>query len=77
MRKYVGRRKRIVASSGGYSLDWMYDFLINIGISEETINCVLGINGNNEQSYLDILFYFTGYRNFDQLRDDPSYEDLF
>ena len=55
------------------SLEEYYDYLIeNLGINEETIKCVTGINGYNEETLDDILYYFTGYRDLEQYLE---YED--
>lgn len=45
----------------------MWDTLIEMGVSEETIQVVTDINGYNEESMEDILYATTGYRSFDQL----------
>ena len=55
------------------SLDEMQDFLINeCGISEETIDCMVNINGYNKKTFEDILYWKTGYSDFDQLNDDEE-----
>ena len=49
------------------------NYLINnLGISEETINCITGINGYNEETLDNVLYYFTGYRDLEQYTE---YED--
>ena len=49
------------------SLEQYYDYLIeNLGVNEETIKCVTGINGYNEETLDSILYYFTGYRDIEQ-----------
>lgn len=56
------------------SLEEYSNYLIeNLGVSEETINCITGINGYNENTLDDILYYFTGYRTIEQY---TRYEDL-
>lgn len=55
------------------SLEEYYDYLIeNLGVNEETIKCVTGINGYNEKTLDSILYYFTGYRDLEQYLE---YED--
>ena len=50
-----------------------YDYLIeNLGVNEETIKCITGINGYNEDTLDDVLYYFTGYRDLEQYLE---YED--
>ena len=54
-------------------LNEYYDYLIeNLGINEETIKCVTGINGYNEETLDSILYYFSGYRDLEQYLE---YED--
>ena len=45
----------------------------NLGVKEEVINCVTSINGYNEDTLDDILYYYTGYRTIEQY---TRYEDL-
>ena len=50
------------------SFDDMWDCLIKmVGISEETLNIVCAIDGNNQNTLEAVLYATTGYRNFDQL----------
>lgn len=44
-----------------------WDILLEMGISEETLNIVTDINGYNMQSMIDILRAKFGYNSFDQL----------
>ena len=49
------------------SNDQMWDVLVNdCGISEETLQALTSINGNNEKTYNDLLYWKTGYRDFEQ-----------
>ena len=49
------------------SLEDYNNYLINnLGISEEVINCITSINGYNEETFDNILYYYTGYRDLDQ-----------
>ena len=49
------------------SLEDYNNYLINnLGISEEVINCITGINGYNEDTLDSILYYYTGYRDLKQ-----------
>ena len=45
----------------------MWGKLIELGVSEQTLQIVTDINGYSEETMLDILFAATGYRNFEQL----------
>ena len=44
-----------------------------VGISEEVINCITGINGDSEETLNDVLYYYTGYRDLEQYTE---YEDM-
>jgi hypothetical protein len=49
----------------------LYDTLINDGIcTEEEVTLVTSINGNAEETYLDILFVRTGCRSLEQYQQD-------
>ena len=55
------------------SLEDYSNYLINnLGINEETIECVIGINGYNEETLDSVLYYFTDYRDIEQYLE---YED--
>ena len=49
--------------------DEMWDELLLLGVSEQTLQIVTNINGYNEQTLCDVLYAHTGYRSFDQLDD--------
>lgn len=56
------------------SLEDYSNYLIeNLGVNEEVINCITGINGYSENTLDDILYYYTGYRTIEQY---IRYEDL-
>lgn len=55
------------------SLEEYSNYLIEyLGVNEETIKCITGINGYNENTLDSILYYFTGYRDIEQYTE---YED--
>ena len=55
------------------SLEEYSNYLIEyLGVNEEVVNCITGINGYNENTLDDILYYFTGYRDIEQYLE---YED--
>lgn len=45
----------------------MWYMLIELGVSEETLQVVTDINGYSEETMEDILYAKFGYRSFDQL----------
>lgn len=51
------------------TIDLMWDALLEMGVSEETLQTVTDINGYNEKSMTDILYSRFGYNNFEQLND--------
>ena len=56
------------------SLEEYYDYLIEyLGVNEETIKCITGIIGYNENTLDNVLYYYTGYRDIEQYLE---YEDM-
>jgi len=49
--------------------DLMWDRLIGLGVSEQTLQIVTSINGYQEDTLTNILYAHTGYRTFDQLEE--------
>lgn len=45
----------------------MWEALLNLGVSEETIQVVTDINGYSEETMEDILYATRGYRSFEQM----------
>lgn len=49
----------------------MYDYLVDNSIAtEEEIKLVTQINGDNIDTYENILYARTGYRSFEQLEEE-------
>jgi hypothetical protein len=48
-------------------MDKAWDTLLNLGVSEQTLQIVTSINGYSMDTLTDVLYAHTGYRNFDQL----------
>lgn len=44
-----------------------WDTLLEIGVSEQTLQIVTSINGYNMKSLENILYVYAGYNSFDQL----------
>lgn len=44
-----------------------WDILVDMGISEETLDIITSINGYNLQTLEDVLYAKFGYRSFEQL----------
>ena len=49
------------------TINEMWDTLLDLGVSEQTLQVVTDINGYNEQAMKNILYSVTGYNDFDQL----------
>ena len=49
------------------TINEMWETLLALGVSEQTLQVVTDINGYNEQAMKDILYSVTGYNDFDQL----------
>ena len=49
--------------------DMAWDALIDLGVSEQTLQIVTSINGYSQETLTDILYAHTGYNSFDQLED--------
>lgn len=48
-------------------LNEMWDKLMELGVSEQTLSIITDINGYNAQTMRDVLYTHTGYNDFDQL----------
>lgn len=55
-------------------VDLWYQTLIENNIAtEEEISLVCSINGQNEESFLDIVYSRTGFRSWEQLKSNGYY----
>ena len=54
-------------TAANLTINEMWGILLDLGVSEQTLQVVTDINGYNEQSMKDILYSVTGYNDFDQL----------
>lgn len=52
-----------------WTIEKMWEELENLGVCEQALQIVTDINGYSEETLLNILYAYTGYRNFDQLED--------
>ena len=54
-----------------FDFDSTYDYLRDcVGVSEEALDLAFSLNGQNEKTASDILFYYTGWDNFDSHAKD-------
>lgn len=49
----------------GILIEWL-------SVSIDTLNLIQGINGRNEDTFNDVLYYTTGLRDLEQLLDDMA-----
>lgn len=53
------------------------EMLIELGLEVQTINCLLSINGQNEEAFNDLLYFIAGYHTFEQLLEcEPEMLDF-
>ena len=45
----------------------VWDKLLDMGVSEETLQTVTNIHGYTKEELLDVLYVRFGYRNFEQM----------
>lgn len=50
------------------ALEEKWDKLLEIGVEEQTLQVVTGINGFNHEALEDILYFITGHRDFNELQ---------
>ena len=48
----------------------LWEKLLEINVSEETLQVVTDINGYTEETLLDVLYSVTGYRSFEQMEEE-------
>lgn len=65
--KVLRKHRRSIKASSGMTKDNMWDALLDMGVSEETLQIVTDINGYSESTMCDILYAVTGYSDFDQI----------
>lgn len=56
------------------TLEQMWDALEEMGVSEQTLQIITDINGYNEQAMLDILYAYSGERDFDFLDEEIEHK---
>lgn len=52
----------------------MWDRLKDMGVEEQTLQIVTDINGFTKETLLDVLYAYSGYRNFEQMDTDMEVE---
>jgi hypothetical protein len=62
--------ERSISLMSSETKDEMWDELLELGVSEQTLQIVTNINGYNAETLEDVLYAHTGYRSFDQLKEE-------
>lgn len=58
-----------------YTLDEKYEILRDyVGVPVEVMSCMTAVNGENSKTYMDILYWATGYNDFAQYLEDNDFE---
>ena len=66
-KKQQTKGRSIIMTKTNLTINEMWETLLDLGVSEQTLKVVTDINGYNEKSMKDILYTVTGYNDFDQL----------
>ena len=52
------------------TVELAWEYLVNLGVLEETLKVVTAINGYSLETMEDVLYAVTGYRTFEQLEEE-------
>ena len=64
------KNKNIFNNFGSDSVGKIWDKLIELGISEDTLQIITNINGYNEKTLNDVLYAKFGYRDIKQMEEE-------
>lgn len=59
-----------------WTVDRMFDFLWAIEVPEDAINVMEAVNGVNEKTATDILYWWTGHKDFDVAQEEYDVYDF-
>ena len=62
--------KNIVNNFANDEVGNLWDKLIELGVSQDTLQIITNINGYNTKTLNDVLYAKFGYRSIDQLEDE-------
>jgi hypothetical protein len=62
--------KNLLNNFGSDKVGNLWDKLIELGISEDTLQIITNINGYNEDTLNDILYAKFGYRSIEQMEEE-------
>lgn len=52
------------------NIEYYYNLLLEMGVSEETLQLITSINGYNMETLRDILYAKFGYNDFEEFEKD-------
>lgn len=56
-------------------LNKIYDYLIEeVGIPREVIDVITSINGYKKKTFDDLIYYYTSFNDYEQLREEYQKE---
>jgi hypothetical protein len=64
------KNKNIFNNFGSDSVGKIWDKLLELGISEDTLQIITNINGYNEKTLNDVLYAKFGYRDIKQMEEE-------
>jgi hypothetical protein len=64
------KNKNIFNNFGSDSVGKIWDKLVELGISEDTLQIITNINGYNEKTLNDVLYAKFGYRDIKQMEEE-------
>jgi hypothetical protein len=64
------KNKNIFNNFGSDSVGKIWDKLLELGISEDTLQIITNINGYNEKTLNDVLYSKFGYRDIKQMEEE-------
>lgn len=59
-----------------WTVDRMFDFLWAIEVPEDAINVMEAIHGVKEKTAKDLLYWWTGYNDFDAAQEEYDVYDF-
>lgn len=62
--------KEIFNNFGSDEVGKLWDKLIELGVSQDTLQIITSINGYNIKTLNDVLYAKFGYRSIDQIEDE-------
>ena len=64
------KNKNILNNFGSDEVGNLWDTLLSLGISEDTLQIITSINGYNEDTLNNVLYARFGYRDLKQMQEE-------